>query len=199
MLCTWSRDHGIRGVGVDISEVFLAAAESRAAELAVTDRVRFIHADASTYRHDTGPYDVVSCIGATWIGGGLAGTIDLIRPLVHPDGLVLIGEPYWISEPSREAREAEKDTFASLAGALDQFEDRGVELLEMVLADGDSWDRFEAAKWWTITQWLDDHPGHPDHSGLREFLDTGRRNFLTYRKQYLGWGVFVLRPRRTAE
>src|SRR5579872_6683351 len=78
MLCTWSRDHGISGVGVDISQVFLAAAQDRAEELGVAERVRFVHADAGTYRDDATPYDLVSCIGATWIGGGLSGTIELL-------------------------------------------------------------------------------------------------------------------------
>ena len=28
-----------------------------------------------------------------------------------------------------------------------------------------------------------------------EFLDRGRRSYLQYNRDYLGWGVFVLRPR----
>jgi hypothetical protein len=195
MLCTWSRDHGISGVGVDISEVFLAAAQDRATELGVAARVRFVHADAGTYRDDAAPYDIVSCIGATWIGGGLSGTIDLIRPLVRSDGLVLIGEPYWITEPTPQAEEAWGHEFTSLEGTLDRFEERNAELVEMVLADGDSWDRYEAAKWWTIAHWLRDHADHPDHAAMRKFLDTGRRRHLAYRREQLGWGVFVLQLR----
>jgi SAM-dependent methyltransferase len=196
MLCTWSRDHGISGMGVDISDVFLTAAKRRAAELGVSGRIRFVQADASTYRDDTGPYDLVSCIGATWIGGGLTGTIDLIRPLVRPDGLVLIGEPYWITPPSREAEDALGQGFTSLVGTLDRFEERGAELVEMVMADGDSWDRYVASQWWTITQWLRDHPDDPDHAAMREFLDNSRRSHLAYGRQQLGWGVFVLRLTR---
>jgi SAM-dependent methyltransferase len=196
MLCTWSRDYGISGVGVDISQVFLAAARERAAELGVTERVRFVHADASTYRDDAVPYDIVSCIGATWIGGGLTGTIDLIRPLVRPDGLVLIGEPYWITPPSPEAEDDMGHDFTNLVGTLDRFEERGAELVEMVMADGDSWDRYVASQWWTITQWLRDHPDDPDHAAMREFLDNSRRSHLAYGRQQLGWGVFVLRLTR---
>ena len=40
MLCTWAQRHGIRGLGVDISEVFVPAARDRAAHLGVADRVR---------------------------------------------------------------------------------------------------------------------------------------------------------------
>lgn len=193
MLCTWSRDHGIRGVGVDISTVFLAAARERAAELGVEDRVRFVQADASTYEDNEAPYDIVSCIGATWIGGGLLGTIDLMRPLVRKEGLVIIGEPYWVAEPCREAEEAMGQGFTTLAGTLDRFLDRKAELVEMVLADGDSWDRYMAGQWWTGTEWLRNHPDDPDHGTMREFLDTGRRTYLEYGRQQFGWGVFVLR------
>ncbi|MCD6640357.1 MAG: class I SAM-dependent methyltransferase [Nocardioides sp.] len=35
MLCTWARDHGIGGTGVDLSRVFTQQARSRAAELGV--------------------------------------------------------------------------------------------------------------------------------------------------------------------
>ena len=193
MLCTWSRDHGISGVGVDISEVFLAATRERAAELGVTDRVRFVHADASTYRDDSVPYDLVSCIGATWIGGGLSGTIDLMRLLVRAGGLMLIGEPYWIVEPTSDAEDALGHGFTTLAGTLDRFVERNVELVEMVLADGDSWDRYVAAQWWTVSEWLQDHPEDPEYAAMREFLDLGRRSYMEYSRQQLGWGIFVLR------
>ncbi|MGC4077203.1 MAG: methyltransferase domain-containing protein [Rubrivivax sp.] len=47
MLCTWARDHGITGIGVDMSRLFSAQARQRAEELGVADRVRFVHADAA--------------------------------------------------------------------------------------------------------------------------------------------------------
>ena len=65
----------------------------------------------------------------------------------------------------------------------------------MVLADGDSWDRYEAAQWRTIVDWLDANPADPDHDAMRAFLDAGRRNHLRWGRRYLGWGVFVTRPR----
>jgi SAM-dependent methyltransferase len=99
MLCTWARRHGIQGVGVDLSEVFVPAARARAAELGVADRVAFERAEASTFEAGPGSFDAVACIGATWIGGGLAGTVDLMRPALAPGGLLLIGEPFWREEP----------------------------------------------------------------------------------------------------
>ena len=49
MLCRWAQDFGSRGVGVDISEVFVTAARSRAETLGVADRVVIEHGDAQTF------------------------------------------------------------------------------------------------------------------------------------------------------
>ena len=198
LLCRWAEWFGSGGVGVDLSPVFLGAAVARSAELGVADRLTFIQGDAGTYEPEPGGFDVAACIGATWIGGGLAGTISLLRPAIGRGGTILIGEPYWVEPPPDEAVEAlgfSADEFVSLEGTLDRLEAADVELVEMVLADGDSWDRYEAAQWRTIVDWLDANPADPDHDAMRSFLDAGRRNHLRWGRRYLGWGVFVTRPR----
>ncbi len=52
MLCTWARDYGIIGTGVDMSELFSEQAKLRAVELGVADKVKFIHGDAAGYVSD---------------------------------------------------------------------------------------------------------------------------------------------------
>lgn len=198
MLCRFAERYAVAGVGVDLSAVFLAAAERRAAELAVSDRVSLVEADAAAYAETTvdGSFDVVSCIGATWIGGGLIGTIELMKPALRAGGLLLVGEPYWIDPPPSEAYESlgiGEDDFTSLVGTLDRFDAAGVELVGMVLADGDSWDRYCAAQWLTLSDWLRDNRDHPEAPAVREFLDGARRSHLAYGRRYLGWGVFLLR------
>ncbi len=103
MLCQWARRWGISGVGVDISKVFLAAARARADEMGVDDRVSFVEADAGKYLAEANGFDVVSCIGATWIGNGLVGTLELMQRALKPGGLLLVGEPYWIEPPPEAA------------------------------------------------------------------------------------------------
>jgi SAM-dependent methyltransferase len=92
MLCTWARDHGISGIGVDLSQLFIAQAKHRAEELGVADRVKFIHGDAAGYVSDE-KVSVAACVGATWIGGGVAGTIELLARSLRTGGIILIGEP----------------------------------------------------------------------------------------------------------
>jgi len=197
MLCRWAAQFGIEGLGVDISEVFLAVARKRADELGVADQVRFVSGDAGRFEAHARSYDIVSCIGATWIGGGLAGTIDLMRPALRPGGLMLVGEPYWTEPPPKDAFIAmgcKPEDFTSLAGTLDRFEAAGMRLVEMVIADGDTWDRYVASQWWTVSQWLDVHRNDPDAPAMRKFFSNSRRSYLEYGRRYLGWGVFVLLP-----
>ena len=90
MLCTWARDYGITGTGIDMSRLFSEQAKRRAEELGVADQVEFIHNDATGYVIDE-KVDVAACIGATWIGGGVAGTIELLAKSLCSGGIMLIG------------------------------------------------------------------------------------------------------------
>lgn len=198
LLCRWAEWFGSSGVGVDLSAVFIEAARRRAVELDVAGRAVFVEGDAAAYRAETAEFDVVSCLGATWIGGGLVGTIELLRPALRVGGHLLIGEPFWSEPAPAEALAAfgfGADDYTSLAGTLGRFEAAGLELVEMVLADADAWDRYEASQWRTVADWLAAHPDDPERDAMRTFLERGRRTYLTWGRRYLGWGVFVLTAR----
>lgn len=195
MLCRWAQKYNISGVGVDISTVFLEAARKRAEELDVANKLTFVLSDAGQYPQATHDFDIVSCIGATWIGNGLVGTLELMKLSLKPAGLILVGEPYWIEPPPKAAYAAEgvnENDFVSLDGTLDRLESAGMNLIEMVLANQDSWDRYEAPQWMAVNDHLNANPDDPDASALREWIVKNRRAYLQYGRRYLGWGVFVL-------
>ncbi len=197
LLCRWAEWFGAGGVGVDLSEVFLGAAVERASALGVSDRVSFVHADAAGYEPERASFDVACCIGATWIGNGIGGTVDLLLRGLRDRGHILIGEPYWIDPPPAEALQAfgfAPDDFVSLEGTVGRIESAGLDLVEMVHANHDSWDRYEAMHWPTITDWLEANPDDPDWQAMRRFLDDSRSTYLAWGRRYLGWGVFVTRP-----
>ena len=199
LLCTWARDHGTSGVGVDKSVDFTAAARARAVELGVADRVEIIHDDASSYVAES-PVDVASCMGATWIGDGVAGTIRLLEQSLKPGGLVLIGEPYWRRDPpDNEAVERSgapaRDRFRSLSGLVEQFHQLGYDVVEMVLADQDTWDRYVAAQWMNTRRWLDANPDDELAAEMRDDLTSSQLDYSSHGREYLGWGMFALLAR----
>jgi hypothetical protein len=199
MLCTWAAEHDVVGLGVDISEVFLGAARQRATELGVDDRVSFVHANATDYVTEVAEqFDVVSCIGATWIGNGLIGTLELMRPRMKPGGLMAVGEPYLIDPlpAGVSVHGIGNEDWVSLAGTHQRFDEAGFDLVEMVLSNTDDWDRYAAAQWSAVDEWLRQNPDDPDAGALDEWIRAGQRSYLTVDRRYLGWGVFVLRNSR---
>jgi SAM-dependent methyltransferase len=199
MLCTWARDHGITGTGVDMSQLFTAQARLRAQELGVANRVDFIHDDAAGYVNDE-KAGVAACVGATWIGGGVAGTVELLARSLCTGGIILIGEPYWRQLPQSE--DVAKGCLANsisdflvLPELLASFGKFGYDVVEMVLADQDGWDRYEAAKWLTMRLWLEANPDDELASEVLSQLTSEPVRFAAYTREYLGWGVFALMPR----
>jgi len=199
MLCTWARDHGITGTGVDMSQLFTQHAKLRALELGVADLVQFIHGDAAGYVADE-KVGVTACIGATWIGGGVSGTIALLARSLQPGGIILIGEPFWRQVPPTEevAKGCEGSSisdFLTLPRLLESFSLLGYDVVEMVLADQDGWDRYEAAQWLTLRRWLEANPNDGFAKEVRAKLTSDPVLYATYTREYLGWGVFALMAR----
>lgn len=199
MLCTWARDYGITGTGVDLSSLFSEQARNRAEELGAAERVRFIHADAAGYVAAE-KADVAACLGATWIGGGVAGTVGLLAKSLRPGGIILIGEPYWLKLPPTEeiARGCSAGSisdFLLLPELVVSFGGLGWDVVEMVLADREGWDRYEAAKWLTMRRWLEENPGDCMAEEVRALLTTEPGRHVAYTREYLGWGVFALMAR----
>ena len=199
MLCTWARDHGVTGTGVDLSALFTEQAIARAAELGVTDQVSFIHGDAAGYVA-ADKVAVAACIGATWIGGGVAGTIALLARSLRPGGVILIGEPYWRQLPPTEdvaqgCLAGAISDFLMLPELLASFRRLGYDVVEMVLADQDGWDRYEAAKWLTMRRWLEANPEDELAREIRARLSLEPERYAAYTREYEGWGVFALMAR----
>ncbi|MCE5198911.1 MAG: class I SAM-dependent methyltransferase [Armatimonadota bacterium] len=199
MLCTWARDHGIIGTGIDMSQLFTEQAKLRAEELDVADQVKFIHSDAAGYVSDE-KVGVAACVGATWIGGGVVGTIELLARSLHDGGIILIGEPYWRQLPPTEdvakgCGASSLSDFLMLPELLASFGRLGYDVVEMVLADQDGWDRYEAAKWLTMRRWLEANPDDELAKDVRAKLTSEPERHAAYTREYSGWGVFALMRR----
>jgi len=196
MLCTWARDYGIIGTGIDMSELFTEQAKLRAKELGVAEQVKFIHGDAAGYVSDE-KVDVAACVGATWIAGGVIGTIQLLSQSLQDGGIILIGEPYWRQLPPTEdiakgCLAHSITDFLILPELIASFGQNGYDVVEMVLADQDGWDRYEAAKWLTMRRWLDAYPEDELAKDVRAKLTSEPERYTTYTREYVGWGVFAL-------
>jgi hypothetical protein len=115
--------------------------------------------------------------------------------------MILIGEPYWRAEPPDQetidgCQATSRDSFQSLAGLVELFGALDYDLVEMVLADEDTWDRYAAAQWLNIRRFLDANPDDPIADELRDELLTAPLQHVQYQRTWLGWGVFALVQRK---
>ncbi|MGO1979233.1 SAM-dependent methyltransferase [Brachybacterium tyrofermentans] len=198
-LCLWALDHGILGTGVDINPPFVEAARERAAELGLADRVDILEADASGWVSKD-PVDIAACCGATWIGGGVLGTLDRLDLSLRPGGIALIGEPYWREIPPtpeavRGCQVESVEACTTLDELIESVQGHGWDVVEMVLADEHSWDRYVAAQWLNIRRFCDENPEDELVPELRAELDVAPVQYARYQRRYLGWGVLALQKR----
>jgi hypothetical protein len=182
-----------------MSQLFTEQAKLRAEELGVADQVKFILGDATGYVSDD-KAGVAACLGATWIAGGVIGTIELLAQSLRTGGIILIGEPYWRQLPPTEdvakgCLAGSISDFLTLPELLASFGHLDYDVVEMVLADQDGWDRYEAAKWLTMRRWLEANPDDEFAKDVRAKLTSEPERYAAYTREYLGWGVFALMTR----
>ncbi|TGC85516.1 SAM-dependent methyltransferase, partial [Salmonella enterica subsp. enterica serovar Wilhelmsburg] len=72
------------------------------------------------------------------------------------------------------------------------FDHLGFDVVEMVLADPQGWDRYEAAKWMTMRRWLEENPDDEFAQEVRTELTVAPKRHVTWTREYFGWGVFAL-------
>lgn len=195
LLLRLAEHSGIQGVGVDASPFAHARAvanrESRDGDLDVT----FLHGRGEEYVAE-GAFDVVSCIGASWIWSGWAGTLDALLAMTKPGGLVLAGEPYWIEEPTDEYLQIEKlqrDEFPRLEAYHRGGLDRGLSLVWMRRSTPDEWDRYEMLQTASFDAFLREHPDHPEVEAIRARLGPGKEAYLRWGKDCCGFALWLWR------
>ena len=181
--CTWH--------GIEISPDFHAVAVERVAEAGLADRVKFELANAAEATHEPSSYDAALCLGASFVYGSLADTVDALAPAVRPGGHVVVGEPYWRRLPLPEDYEDRREPRTTLEGTVVAFETSGLQVVSVIASSEDDWDRYETLHWQAVERWLDDNADDPDAADVRARHERYKRNYLRHQREYLGWAIFV--------
>lgn len=185
----------LRAEGVDISEVALADARTRATGLEVGDRLVLHHRPAAEFVSPHA-FDLVLSFGAAHAFGGLLPTLAAAREYLAPGGRVLVGDGFWDREPSQEAIEMLGDV-ADLATTVDRVMADGWTPVHGHVSTRQELDDYEWACWGTLADWALDHPDHPDRPEVLALSATRRTEWLRgYRDT---WGFVSLVLRRTSD
>ncbi|MCU0724930.1 MAG: class I SAM-dependent methyltransferase [Planctomycetes bacterium] len=199
LLIRLAEKYGVIGVGVDASPYTVRRAEEKRRRRVPGAGISFVHGRGEEYRPDR-PFDVVSCVGASWIWGGLRGTLEALARFVPPGGLILTGEPWWRSTPPREYLEVEElreEMFFDLAGCHRVAGELGLSTIWMQAATEADWDRYEMLQLASFDDFLRECPDHPDLPEIRAKLMASKEAYLRHGRDCLGFALWIFRtPRR---
>jgi precorrin-6B methylase 2 len=187
---------GCRITCVERAQEFDEAARRRVIEAGLDGLIEPVHVDAVAYPLERDRYDVVMCLGASFIWGGLSGTLEALAPAVRPAGFLVIGEPYWRRWPLPEGVEPDPgEDFETLPGVVERIEERGFAPAFLIDSSLDDWDRYETLHWLAADAWLRGHAGEPDAEEIRMRSERQRERYLRFERDLLGWAIFAGRKR----
>ncbi len=186
-----AREFGCRITGVERAPEFASVARERVAAAGLNGRIEIVERDATEFELESERYDVAMCLGASFVWGGLEGTLVALAPTVRGAGHVVVGEPYWRRWPLPEG--VADEGFVALAETAARFANAGLRLETLIASSPDDWDRYETLHWRALEEWLDANPDDPDADELRRRHEAYRDEYLHRQRELLGWAIFAAR------
>jgi SAM-dependent methyltransferase len=168
--------------GLELRSEFASDARARIREQGLQALVEIHVGDARDYPLEPEAWDAALCLGAAFVWGNIGDAAAALTPVVKRGGFVAIGEPYWRT-PSRI-----DDGYMDLAATADRFTAAGLALTGIIAASEDDWDRYESLHWRALEEWL---ATQTDADDIRAQHERRRREHLTFRRDQLGWAIFV--------
>ena len=177
--------------GVEITPDFHAVAVERAEAAGLAERLVFELGDAAAARLEPEAYDAALCLGASFVYGSLADTVEALVPAVRPGGHVVVGEPYWRRLPLPDDYADRREPWTTLEGTVTVFETSGLRVVSVIASSEDDWDRYETLHWQAVESWLAANPDDPDAVETRERHERHKRTYLRHGRELVGWAIFV--------
>lgn len=197
LLLRLAERHGTRGLGIDLSANYIAAARDAVIARGPHPAPEFEAGDVRHRQLQAGAYALAACIGASHASGaGTRGALSALKTLVRPGGQILLGEGFWERNPSPaflSALGAERDELADYGGTIRMGLELGLTPLYARVASQDDWDRYEWSLVDTVERYVAGaNPAAPGVGALREYADRIRtRMLMPDGRGTLGFGLFV--------
>jgi SAM-dependent methyltransferase len=146
------------------------------------------------YRPDPGSFDLACCLGASWVFHGHRQTLRALRDAVRPGGQILVGEPFWVSEPVAEYLTwsgMRREEFGTHAENVEVGVAEGLVPLLALTSNTDDWDTYETFQWRAAARYAASNADDPDVPQLLDRVNRMRHEYLTWGRQTLGWALYL--------
>jgi SAM-dependent methyltransferase len=181
---------GCQIVGVEKAGEFAAAARERIAAAGLEDLIAVHEQDAGEFPIEREAWDAALCLGASWIWGGLEGTVAALVPGVRRGGHVAVGDVYL-----RRNDAAAEGEFTSLAETVRRFERAGPPVTTLVAASEHDWDEYESRHWASLEEWLAENADDPAAAEIRAEHEKSKWRYLEGGREAQGWAILAGRKR----
>lgn len=188
--------YGVSGVGVDLSPRSIQVCLEKQRKRVPGSDLKFLLMDGAAYKPEA-PFDISVCLGASFIYGDYSKTLDALKGMTVPGGVIVTGEPFWIREPDPEylrATSQKKESYPDgFGGNIAMGEGKGLRCIYAMESNVDDWDHYIALQWKAVREYSAENPDDPDLAELVARNDSERWNYLRWERGVLGWGVYVFR------
>jgi len=189
--------YNVSAIGVDLSPYHLGDAKKKAKERVPNANLTLIEMDGANYKPRTPEsFDLTCCIGASWIYNGHEGTLKYLMTQTKRNGLIVVGEPFWISKPPKEyfeLSEIKYEMFSTHPGNVEIGENLGLKLLYTFVSSPDDWDRYLGLQWYAMDKHAQASPEDPDLPELLAKLNKEKNLYLNWEREAFGWAIYVFR------
>jgi SAM-dependent methyltransferase len=189
--------YAISGIGVDPSPGMIAESQKRAtARVQPPSHLDFLLADGASFQAAPASFDLTICLGASWALGGYRGTLQALANFTSPQGLVLVGEPYWLQEPAQEYLKLggiQCDDFATYAGNAAIGLEVDLTPLYVISSSKEDYDRYEWLQVQAAERFAVENPTDPDVPKLLKRMRSHRDLYLRYGRDTMAWAMYLFR------
>ncbi len=196
-LCRLVERWAAHGTGIDLSPYSVEDARAKAADRGLREQLQIVEGDGAKFEAPPTSFDATTCLGASWIWGGHAGTVAALAEWTRPGGIIAVGEPFWKTDPSPEhlaAAKLERDARGSHLDNIESGAAQGTPFLHAIVSSEDDWDRYEGYHRYAAEMYAAEHPQDPDVAEL--LADTRRYHedvYLRWGREEVGWAVYLFR------
>ena len=188
MLKLWAENFNIKGVGVDRCTEYINTGNRHLHDAQLNNNITLIAEEVQTYITDE-KFDIACLCGVGDLFGGIDGHISMLERFIKPTGKLVIAECFLNKESApKELREFEGELY-TLYELYRLFSERGWYVSWLSTGTNADWERYIS---WEARRTIEKIRKSPDDKRMLEWLDKWYHMYFKYRREYEGWGFFVL-------
>ena len=192
-----AEQYDIEGIGIDLSPYCVSDAKEKHKQRVPEAQLKFLEMDGADYKpEEPESFDLVTCIGASWIYGGHRGTLKALNMMAARRSWIVVGEPYWRQKPPAEYLKLigeEESAYGTHYENVMVGQELGLEMIYTLVSILDDCDRYEGLQWYAAQEWAIEHPDDPDLEELLKRVRKNREAYLRWGRETLGWAIYVFR------